>query len=93
MANVIILNKTDLVTPERLEVLKASIHKLNPIAKIICSEMGKVNPNEIINTGLFNYEEAETSAGWMQELEGIHTPETEEYGISSFGFRSEKTFQ
>ena len=91
-ANVIILNKTDLVTPERLEVLKASIHKLNPVAKIICSEMGKVNPKEIINTGLFNYEEAETSAGWMQELEGIHTPETEEYGISSFVFRSEKPF-
>ena len=91
-ANVIILNKTDLVTPERLELLKASIHKLNPIAKIICSEMGKINPNEIINTGLFNYEEAETSAGWMQELEGIHTPETEEYGISSFVFRSEKPF-
>lgn len=91
-ANVIILNKTDLVTPQRLEVLKASIHKLNPVAKIICSEMGKVNPNEIINTGLFNYEEAETSAGWIQELEGIHTPETEEYGISSFVFRSEKPF-
>jgi G3E family GTPase len=91
-ANVIILNKTDLVTPERLELLKASIHKLNPVAKIICSEMGKVNTNEIINTGLFNYEEAETSAGWMQELEGIHTPETEEYGISSFVFRSEKPF-
>lgn len=91
-ANVIILNKTDLVTPERLELLKASIHKLNPVAKIICSEMGKVNPNEIINTGLFDYEVAETSAGWMQELEGIHTPETEEYGISSFVFRSEKPF-
>lgn len=91
-ANVIVLNKTDLVTPERLKLLKASIHKLNPVAKIICSEMGKVNPNEIINTGLFNYEEAETSAGWMQELEGIHTPETEEYGISSFVFRSEKPF-
>lgn len=91
-ANVIILNKTDLVTPERLEVLKASLHKLNPVAKIICSERGKVNFNAIINTGLFNYEEAETSAGWMQELEGIHTPETEEYGISSFVFRSEKPF-
>jgi G3E family GTPase len=91
-ANVIILNKTDLVTPERLELLKASIHKLNPIAKIICSEMGKINPNEIINTGLFNYEEAETSAGWIQELEGIHTPETEEYGITSFVFRDPRPF-
>jgi G3E family GTPase len=91
-ANVIILNKTDLVTQKELEVLKASIQKLNPMAKIIPSILGKVNPNEVLNTGLFNYEEAESSAGWMQELEGIHAPETEEYGISSFVFRDERPF-
>ena len=33
-----------------------------------------------------------TSAGWIRELEGIHTPETEEYGISSFVYRNEKPF-
>ena len=70
-ANVIILNKTDLITQKQKEILLATIKKLNPVAKIITSEYGKVNPNEIINTGLFNYEEAETSAGWIQELEGI----------------------
>lgn len=91
-ANLLVLNKTDLVTESQLEILKASLHKLNPGAKIICSELGKVNPNEIINTGLFNYEEAETSAGWIRELEGIHTPETEEYGISSFVFRNARPF-
>ncbi len=91
-ANVIILNKIDLITQKQREILLATIKKLNPIAKIITSEYGKVNLNEIINTGLFNYEEAETSAGWMQELEGIHTPETEEYGISSFVFRDQKPF-
>ncbi|WP_418264529.1 GTP-binding protein [Flavobacterium faecale] len=91
-ANVILLNKTDLVAPKELNILKESIKKLNPVANIICSEFGKINPNEIINTGLFNYEEAETSAGWIRELEGIHTPETEEYGIGSFVFRSEKPF-
>ena len=91
-ANVIILNKTDLITQKQKEILLATIKKLNPVAKIITSEYGKVNPNEIINTGLFNYEEAETSAGWIQELEGIHTPETEEYGISSFVFRDQKPF-
>lgn len=91
-ANVIVLNKTDLVTESQLETLRASLHKLNPGAKIICSELGKVNPNEIINTELFNYEEAETSAGWIRELEGIHTPETEEYGISSFVFRDPRPF-
>ncbi|UTN05222.1 GTP-binding protein [Flavobacterium bizetiae] len=91
-ANVIILNKTDLISSESLEILKASIQKLNPVAKIIESVLGKVNPNEIINTGLFNYEEAENSAGWIRELEGIHTPETEEYGINSFVFRDPRPF-
>lgn len=91
-ANVIILNKTDLITQEKLEILKASITKLNPIAKILTSQYGKVDLKEIINTGLFNYEEAEASAGWMRELEGEHTPETEEYGITSFVFRDHRPF-
>lgn len=91
-ANVIILNKTDLIPPQSLEILKASIQKLNPVAKILTSVLGKVKPIEIINTGLFNFEKAETSAGWIRELEGIHTPETEEYGISSFVFRDSKPF-
>ena len=91
-ANVIILNKTDLVTQKELEILKASIQKLNPVATIITSVLGKVPISAILNTGLFNYEEAESSAGWIQELEGIHTPETEEYGISSFVFRDERPF-
>lgn len=91
-ANVIILNKTDLISPESLKILKASIQKLNPVAKILTSVLGKVNPSEIMNTGLFNFEEAESSAGWIRELEGIHTPETEEYGIRSFVFRDSKPF-
>ena len=92
-ANVIILNKTDLVDANTLGVLKASIQKLNPGAKIITSDFSKVNPKEIINTKLFDFEEAQTSAGWQKELEGgTHTPETEEYGISSFVFRSQKPF-
>ena len=91
-ANIIILNKTDLVTTKELEILTATITKLNPLARIIPSILGKVVPSTILNTGLFNYEEAEASAGWIQELEGIHTPETEEYGISSFVFRDERPF-
>ena len=86
------LNKTDLITETQLQYLKATLKKLNPVAKIITSVLGKVHPKEIINTGLFDYEEAETSAGWMRELEGIHTPETEEYGINSFVYRNEKPF-
>lgn len=92
-ANVIILNKTDLVPPKTVGLLKAAIQKLNPSAKIITSEFSKVAPQEIINTQLFNFDEAQNSAGWQKELEGdVHTPETEEYGISSFVFRNQKPF-
>lgn len=90
-ANVIILNKTDLVSIEDLGVLKAAIQKLNPSAKIIESTFSKVSPSSILNTGLFNFEEAEQSAGWIEELnKEEHTPETEEYGIGSFVYRSRK---
>ena len=92
-ANVIILNKTDLVDTKTTELLKAAIHKLNPGAKIISSSFGKVAPREILHTGLFDFEEAQNSAGWQKELEAESlTPETEEYGIGSFVFRSQKPF-
>ena len=92
-ANVILLNKTDLVNNEHLGILKAAIKKLNPSAKIIETNYSKINPKEILNTGLFNFEEAEQSAGWIEELnKEIHTPETEEYGIGSFVYRTKIPF-
>ena len=96
-ADVIIINKGDLISPRQLGALKAVIKSLNPVAKILTSEFSKVAPKEILNTGLFDYEKAESSAGWIQELENRnsgkgHTPETEEYGISSFVFRDKRPF-
>lgn len=92
-ANVIILNKVDLVDANTVGLLKAAIQKLNPGAKIIQSEFSKVPPEKILNTGLFNFDEAQHSAGWQKELESEHhTPETEEYGISSFVFRNQRPF-
>lgn len=91
-ASVIILNKLDLIAPEQAHVLEAIIKKLNPSAKVIKSTFGKVDPSLILNTGLFNLEEAEGSAGWIKELNGEHTPETEAYGISSFVFRDKRPF-
>jgi G3E family GTPase len=92
-ANVIILNKTDLVEENTVGILEAAIKKLNPGAKIIRSTFSKVHPKEILNTGLFDFEEAQSSAGWQKELEAdAHTPETEEYGISSFVFRNQRPF-
>ncbi|TVR80642.1 MAG: GTP-binding protein [Saprospirales bacterium] len=92
-ANVIVLNKTDLVDRKTLGLLEAAIRKLNPGANIITSEFGKIPCESILNTSLFDFEEAHLSAGWIKELEaGHHTPETEEYGISSFVFRNQKPF-
>ena len=92
-ANVILLNKTDLVNNDHLGILKAAIKKLNPSAKIIETNYSKIDPKEILNTGLFNFEEAEQSAGWIAELnKEEHTPETEEYGIGSFVYRTKIPF-
>jgi G3E family GTPase len=92
-ADVIILNKTDLVSPEQTCELKAILKKFNSKAEIVESSFGKVPLDQIVNTGKFNFEEASSAAGWIAELQkGEHTPETEEYGISSFVYRSRKPF-
>lgn len=91
-ANVILINKIDLVSEDQVEELRAIIHKLNPEASIIITEKSKVVIESVLNTGLFDYEKAEASAGWINELENEHVPETEEYGISSFVFYSKKPF-
>jgi len=91
-ANVILLNKTDLVSDTDLKVLRALIAKLNPTAKIYQTLFGEINPALILNTGLFDFESASGGAGWKRELEEVHQPETEEYGISSTVFYSKKPF-
>ncbi len=91
-ANIMLLNKTDLVTEEQLGLLEGILKKLNPEAKIIRTDHSRVDPKEILNTGLFDYDKAEEAAGWIKELNNEHVPETEEYGISSFVFRDRKPF-
>ena len=92
-ANVILLNKADLVSEQHLAELRTIIHKLNPRARIIETSYSKVTPGDILNTGFFDHDEAEQSAGWIEELsKERHTPETEEYGIASFVYRSKRPF-
>jgi G3E family GTPase len=92
-ANVIVLNKTDLIDKESVDLLERMLRKLNAGARFIRSEFGKVPTGEILNTGLFNYEEAERQAGWIEELKkDHHTPETDEYGIGSFVYRERRPF-
>ncbi|MFC4662528.1 GTP-binding protein [Oceanobacillus aidingensis] len=91
-ANVVILNKTDQMTEEEITSLKSLLYKLNPDAKFITAVFGKVDPLQVLQTGQFDFEEAKHGAGWIKELNEEHIPETEEYGISSFVYRSRKPF-
>ena len=87
-ANVIILNKIDMVSEEHLGILRGTLQKLNPGAQIVETNFSEIDPKRILNTGLFDFEEAEESAGWIEELnKEEHTPETEEYGIGSFVYK------
>ncbi|RNB60806.1 GTP-binding protein [Brevibacillus gelatini] len=91
--DVLILNKCDRVNPEELEQLEAVLRKLQPKARLIRAVRGQVDPHEILNTGLFDFETASQSAGWIAELQKEeHTPETDEYGISSFVYRARRPF-
>ncbi|TCK03200.1 UNVERIFIED_ORG: G3E family GTPase [Anoxybacillus amylolyticus] len=91
-ANVIIVNKIDLVSPEEAQKLQTVLHKLNPEAVIIPATFGQVPLDSILNTHLFDFEKASQSAGWIKELNEEHTPETEQYGISSFVYRRKRPF-
>jgi len=91
-ANVIVLNKTDLVTLEALGELEAIIAHLNPDAHIVRAERGRVPLAQVLGTGLYDEERAAAMPGWIKELQGDHIPETLEYGISSFVYRAERPF-
>jgi G3E family GTPase len=71
-ANVIILNKTDLVSARELKLLEGILIRLNPGARIIKSVLGKINPHDILDTRSFNYEKASQAAGWIRELNNEH---------------------
>lgn len=89
-ANVIVLNKVDLISAHQQEEMRSIIRKLNPDAKIIQANHGKIDPKEILNTHLFDFAGAAQSSGWQKELQNKHTPETDEYGIGSFVFREHR---
>jgi len=91
-ADVIVLNKLDLVTQAQMLEVRAIVAALNPGAKLITATHSQVPLERVLDTGLFDYEKAANSAGWIRELQGEHTPETETYGISSFTYRTVRPF-
>ena len=91
-ADIILISKTDLSTPADIERLTAVLKTLNTDAKIVPITQGQVNIDEVLSTGLFNFERAQQAPGWLKEMRGEHVPETEEYGIGSFSYQARRPF-
>ena len=80
------------MSKKRINKLVSILKTLNTNAEIIPISNGKIKIDKILNTGLFDFEKAQQSPGWMQEMNGEHIPETEEYGISSFVYEARRPF-
>lgn len=93
-ANVVILNKITDAGPARSEIARKIIRALNPAARLIETDQSRVDTAAIFDTGRFDFERAQEHPLWAKELYGFasHTPETEEYGITSFVYRARKPF-
>ncbi len=91
-ADVLLISKTDLIKQPELERLTAILKTLNTDARIIPIAHGEVSVDDVLNTGLFNFERAQLAPGWLKEMRGEHVPETEEYGIGSFSYVARRPF-
>ena len=93
-ADVIILNKSDVVTEEQLFIVHKLVRALNADAKIIETSFSNVGLQEVIGTGRFDFAKAEEHPLWAKELYGFanHVPETDEYDIDSFVYRARRPF-
>ncbi|TVQ75414.1 MAG: GTP-binding protein [Chromatiaceae bacterium] len=91
-ADVIIINKTDRVNEAELQQVKGVVRALNRDARLIEASYGKVPLDSILGTGSFDFQKASQAPGWIKEMMGIHTPETESYGITSFVYKARRPF-
>ena len=92
-ANLLLVNKCDLVTEEKLGAVEALLRKLNPTAEVVRTEHGVLEPAALLGTARFSMQKAAEHPQWLAEArEHEHTPETLEYGISSFVFRAKRPF-
>ena len=91
-ADLILISKTDLVNSDEIKRLTAILRTLNTSAKIVPISHGKVDMNDVLDTGLFDFQRAQQAPGWLKEMRGEHIPETEEYGIGSFTYVARRPF-
>ncbi|AKE91242.1 MULTISPECIES: GTP-binding protein [Rhodococcus] len=91
-ADVLLVNKTDLVSDAVAGAVEATLRRLNPTARLLRTVHGAVPIDEVLGTGRYDPEAAALAPGWAEELAGGHTPETEEYGIRSVVYRADRPF-
>ena len=93
-SNVIVLNKTRDAGPVRVDTAHKIIAALNPDARVIDVDHGRVPPGAILGTGLFDFDRAAEHPLWAKELYGFasHLPESESYGIASHVYRARRPF-
>lgn len=93
-ADVVVLNKVDDATPEQVDAARKIIRSLNADTQIVEANYSDVSPSKIFDTGLFDFEKAESHPMWAKELYGFenHVPETEEYGVTSYTYRARRPF-
>ena len=92
-ADVLLVNKVDLVDGMQLRQVETVIRRLNPVAEILRTEHSKLEPATLLGKERFQLRRAETHPQWLAEArENEHTPETIEYGISSFIYRAARPF-
>lgn len=91
-ANVVVINKVELVSGQALRRLDAIVERLNPEAKIVHSSHGVIPLDLVLDTGLFDFDDASLAPGWQKELNGEHLPESEEFGLTSFVYHARRPF-
>lgn len=91
-ADVIIVNKIDMITSSERERLEHALRQLNRHAEIVHARFSEVPLKKVLDTGRFDFERAARAPGWLAEMRGEHTPETEEYGIGNFVYRARRPF-
>nr|WP_149761261.1 GTP-binding protein [Mesorhizobium albiziae] len=93
-ADVVVVNKISEVPSAQRAAVRRVIAALNPDARVVQADFGRLPLGEILDTGLFDEAKAATHPLWHKELFGAgnHVPETEEYGISSFVYRARRPF-
>jgi len=93
-ADVVILNKVDTATPQQVDAARKIIRSLNPVADLVETNMSQAPLDRVLDTGRFNYEQAQQHPLWFKELYGFanHVPESDQYGVRSFVYRARRPF-